>query len=94
MPNAERKHRCGGTLVPAEIMIVDEDGKMLLHYAVVGFVCDKCHEKLIERETVRAIQNAQTPVVAWNVPAPATTYLDETILDLMPAPAGTASVLA
>ena len=93
MPNAERTHRCGGTLVPGQITIVDEDGKLLLGYSGMGFICDRCHERLIERETVRAIQGSQIPVVTWNIPA--TTHLDETILDeLMPGSVSTVPVAA
>lgn len=89
MPNPELKHRCGGTLTPSQVMLVDEDGALLLGYAVPGYVCERCGEELIDRQMALEIQNAQTPTVAWIPPQVATTELNETISDLIPPPVGT-----
>lgn len=58
-------------------MLMDEDGSLMLGYAVRGFACEKCHEKLIDRQTMRALQYAQTPVIAWSIGGTATTHLNE-----------------
>jgi hypothetical protein len=73
-------------------MLVDKDGAFYLGYAVTGFVCQKCHEELIDRHTALELQNAQTPVVAWTPTE--TTQLSGTVSDLITAPASTLAIAA
>lgn len=61
------RHRCGGTLVAGEVQVVfDESAGISLAYRVNGFICDQCHEQLIDRETAVQLQASQTPTMAWN----------------------------
>jgi len=89
----ERRHRCGGALVPRDVPVRDEKDGMSLTYVVPGLVCEKCHEELIERETATKIQGSQTPTVAWRTNDVATTSLDARLFDLLP-PASTQGVAA
>lgn len=88
-----RQHRCGGTLVPRDVQILDEREGMLLGYIVPGLVCDKCREELIDRDTALKMQGSQTPTVSWPRQT-ATTRLDARTLRLLPAPASTQKVAA
>jgi hypothetical protein len=67
MMTAEKKHRCGGTLVAHEVQIVlDENAAISFGYIVHGFICNKCGERLIDRETAFELQASQTPTIAWH----------------------------
>jgi len=85
----ERKHRCSGELDAREVQVVlDGSDGISMIYRVHGFVCNKCHEQLIERETAHELQASQTPTVTWHPRRPASTQLDELKFD--PLTAGTA----
>jgi hypothetical protein len=88
----QRQHRCGGTLAPRDVQVLDEREGMLLGYIVPGLVCDKCHEELIDRDTALKMQGSQTPTVSMPREA-ATTQLDARTFRLI-APAGTEGVAA
>ena len=77
MMSAQRRHRCGGTLVASAVQVLFDlaDG-ISLGYRVHGFVCDTCHEQLIDRETAFEIQASQTPTIAWQPRRAASTWLD------------------
>ena len=70
-----KQHRCGGALVARDVQLVLENDGMSLAYRVHGFVCNKCHEQLIDRETALQLQASQTPTIAWRDGA-ASTQLD------------------
>ena len=83
-----RKHRCGGDLGAREVqLVIDESAGISLGYRVHGFVCNKCHEQLIDRQTAVQLQASQTPTVAWSAGSTASTRLDEVRFD--PLTAGT-----
>jgi hypothetical protein len=71
-------------------MLVDEDGALAFSYPVMGFVCEKCGEELIDRQTAIEIQNSQTPVIVWRPLQTATTTLTS---DLISASRSTADAL-
>jgi len=75
-----RKHRCGGELIESPVTLRNEDGSLFLDYAVQGFLCLKCGDKLIDYATAKAIQDRQTPVLTWTSPYCWTTQLDTTSL--------------
>lgn len=89
----ERQHRCGGTLVPRDVRVLDEREGMVLGYIVAGLVCDKCHEELIDRDTALTMRGSQIPTVSWPRET-ATTRLDAVTFRLLPAPASTPKVAA
>jgi YgiT-type zinc finger domain-containing protein len=85
---AVRRHRCGGALVAREVQVVLNEGDDIsLSYRVHGFICDKCHEQLIDRETALQLQASQTPTIAWNARRVASTELKAMKFD--PLTAGT-----
>jgi hypothetical protein len=89
MMPTERKHRCGGVLMAREVQVVIDDSTgMSLSFRVDGFVCDKCHEQLIDRETALHLQPSQTPTVIWHAGSVvASTWLNSMRFD--PLTAGT-----
>ncbi len=60
-----RKHRCGGTLHPGQVEVRSEEDGLTFRYRLPGFVCDVCHEELIDRDTASDINKslAPTPVI-------------------------------
>lgn len=92
--SGDRKHRCGGSLVPRDVAILDEKDGLSLGYVVPGLVCEKCHDELIERETALKLQGSQTPTIYWKPPASGTTQLTQSVFALLPAQASTAVVAA
>jgi len=60
---SERTHRCGGRLSEATVEIRHEEGGLLIIQEVAGLVCDKCQEKLIEHDTVLAMQHLNLPSI-------------------------------
>ncbi len=88
-----RQHRCGGTLAPRDVQILDEREGMVLGYIVPGLVCDKCHEELIDRDTALKLQGSQTPTVSWPKET-ASSRLDAGTFRLLPAPESTQKVAA
>ena len=59
-----RKHRCGGTFHPAQVVIRNEETGLRFEYPVAGFVCDKCHEEVVDHKTLEQITRAAI-VVPW-----------------------------
>lgn len=85
----ERKHRCSGELDAREVQVVlDGSDGISMSYRVHGFICNKCHEQLIERETALQLQASQTPTITWYPGRVASTQLNEVKFD--PLTAGTA----
>ena len=72
-----RKHRCGGMLSPSEVDVRSEEGGLTFQYRVPGFVCDVCHEELIDRDTAASIRKSLTPII-W-FPAEFGTFRTEAI---------------
>lgn len=68
---AIRKHRCGGTLSPADVIVVADEHSSAVAL-VSGFKCDQCHEQLIDRETARRLAQNGT-LASWEYPGTATT---------------------
>ncbi len=88
MMTTDRKHRCGGALVARDVQVVfDESASISMGYRVHGFICNKCHEQLIERETALQLQASQTPTIAWCPRRVNSTRLDAMKFD--PLTAGT-----
>lgn len=77
---AERKHRCGGTLVGGTVQIIvkGQDGLTMVYYAH-GLICDKCHEQLVSRNAAHHFQYLQTPMIVWNPNLVASTRLDASL---------------
>ena len=62
----ERKHPCGGELLAREVQVVfDESDNISLSYRAQGFICNKCHEQVIDSDTALHLQASQTPAIAW-----------------------------
>lgn len=60
---SERKHRCGGSLLPATVEVrIDRDGFLMIQ-AVPGLMCDNCHEELLEHRTALTFQAISTPSI-------------------------------
>jgi hypothetical protein len=91
----ERRHRCGGVLVTRHVQIVsdDESGDFSLGYVVHGFVCNGCHEQLIDRATALQLQASQIPTVGWRLSEVTTTKFDVTAFGLA-ASVGTGGIAA
>ena len=51
------KHRCGGTLYPAHVLVKDEAG-LRFQYPVPGYRCAQCGEELIDHKTLTDIVRA------------------------------------
>ena len=51
------KHRCGGTLYPAQVL-VREETDLRFQWPVPGYRCDKCGEELIDHKTLTDIANS------------------------------------
>jgi len=58
-----RQHRCGGTLYPREVTVRSEDGGLAFEYRILGLVCDRCREELIDRDTAAQIEKQMTPAI-------------------------------
>ena len=61
---SQRKHRCGGSLGPANVEIRTEMEGFLIIHAVPGLICDRCHEELLEHHTARELQTLN-PSSIW-----------------------------
>ncbi|MBI1847113.1 MAG: YgiT-type zinc finger protein [Candidatus Rokubacteria bacterium] len=88
----QQEHRCGGTLRPGRATIrVELDNGFEAIYNVPGFICDKCHDELINHDTAMAIQKDQLPGITWTPPETARpgSRLNEQVFV---EPAGTAVV--
>ena len=64
-----RKHRCGGTLQECKVQIQNDLDGIVMVYRVSGFLCDKCGDELVERDTMVSLEKSQTPTMIWNEPA-------------------------
>lgn len=74
---AERKHRCGGDLLGGQVQVVfEESDDISFGYRVQGFICNKCREHLIDRETALQLQVSQTPTIVWHPKGVGSTWLD------------------
>jgi hypothetical protein len=68
---ANRKHRCGGTLSPRQVIVATDEGSSSVAL-VPGLKCDKCLEELIDRETARRL-GEHASLVSWDYPGTETT---------------------
>ena len=75
---SEHRHRCGGSLNPADVEIRHEiGGGFLLIHVVPGLACDKCHEELLEERTAREIQTTlHTPSIWFTSGHPQTSAVE------------------
>ena len=66
---SQRKHRCGGTLSPHQV-VVPTDERSSAVALVPGFLCDRCREELIDRETSRELveKSRMAVVPSWDDP--------------------------
>jgi YgiT-type zinc finger domain-containing protein len=57
----ERRHRCGGILVPQEVEIRTEGAGLVFVYHVPGSACQNCGEQLFSRNTAIEIETTRIP---------------------------------
>jgi hypothetical protein len=83
----EQRHRCGGTLWPRQVQILDERAGIVFMHVVPGLVCDGCHEELIEREALLVLEKSGTPAaILFRLDrVPSTSVLKEPILAKAPS---------
>lgn len=86
-----RKHRCGGTLQPHQVVVRSEEDGLTFQYRVPGLVCDLCHEELIDRDTASKIERSLTPTILFGE-VEVGTFRTETIK--LNAPSSTPGVAA